>query len=122
MTKTEKRYFTVTTSCKIGGGQYVPGVCYFLTELITASVEQLASEGKASIYNEEVRMVSGRAVPVARSSKIAASEQAVKGDGNDVSAVSSASATETASQSTQTVVHKATSQSKKRAKKSGIRF
>ena len=117
----DKRYFTVAVSCKIGNCSFVPGVCYELTDTVAEAIRQLADKGTACIYNEEVRLVSGRAVPVARAALASAPVQTVKEE-NDVSAVSSPSETDTSSQSTQPskVVTKASS--KNRKKKNGIRF
>jgi hypothetical protein len=118
----DKKYFTVSVSCRIGQGSYVPGVCYELTENISAAVLALVQKGTARVYDEEVRMVSGRPVPVSRAQKATASVQAAEGVGNDVSAVSSASNTESAPQPTRKVTVNPKSHSRSRSKKSGIRF
>lgn len=117
----EKRYFTVSVSCRLGNGNYVPGVCYELTSAIEEVVEKLASEGRAKIYDEEIRMVSGRAVPVSRTFKPAASVQTAEGS-RAVSAVS-ASVPEYPGQSTQvTETTQSKSSRKNRNKRSGIKF
>jgi hypothetical protein len=64
--KNGKRHFSVSYSVKINGAAKRPAVCYELTDDVAAAVEKLAREGRARIYDEEVRFVSGRAVPVKR--------------------------------------------------------
>jgi hypothetical protein len=51
-------------SVKINGAPKRPAVCYALTDDVAAAVESLAKAGQARIYDEEVRFVSGRAIPV----------------------------------------------------------
>ena len=106
-----KKYFTVAVACRIGSGSFVPGVCYEMNEFNAGVVAELAEAGRARIYDEEVRMVSGRAIPVSRKAKATASMQAVKAaeSGSDVSAVSSGTAvgtTQPAQTTAQTVVRK----------------
>jgi hypothetical protein len=48
-------------------------VCYPLTDDVAAGVKRMVAEKQARIYEEEVRFVSGAAVPVAQKS----------GDGDD---------------------------------------
>lgn len=117
----EKRYFTVSVSCKLGIGNYVPGVCYELIPSIEDAVEKLVEEGRAKVYDEEVRMISGRAVPVSRTFKPAASVQTAKGN-RAVSAVS-ASVPEYPQQSTQVTENTQSKSSRKnRNKRNGIKF
>jgi hypothetical protein len=51
---------------RINGAIRRPAVCYALTDDVAAAVERLSGEGQARIYDEEVRFVSGRALPVKR--------------------------------------------------------
>jgi hypothetical protein len=64
--RNRKQYYSVTHSVKIGGAGKRPAVCYALTDDVAAAVEQLAAIGQARIYDEEVRFVSGRELPVRR--------------------------------------------------------
>jgi hypothetical protein len=60
----EARFFSVSYSCSIGGSNYRPGVCYKLSSGIREAVEGMVKKGTARRYQEEVRFVSGRAIPV----------------------------------------------------------
>jgi hypothetical protein len=64
--KNGKRYYSVSYSVKIGGVSKRPAVCYALTDDVAAAVLKLAEDGRARIYDEEVRFVSGRELPVRR--------------------------------------------------------
>jgi hypothetical protein len=57
-------FFSVSTFCTILGKQCRPGICYRMSEDIRASVEGLVAKNLAVIYDEEVRIVTGRAIPV----------------------------------------------------------
>jgi hypothetical protein len=61
-----KRHFSVLYNVAINGAAKRPAVCYPLTDDVAAAVAKLAAEGKARVYDEEVRFVSGVAIPVAR--------------------------------------------------------
>lgn len=64
--KSGKRHYSVSRSVKINGSPKRPAVCYALTDDVAAAVEKMAASGQARIYDEEVRFVSGRAVPAHR--------------------------------------------------------
>jgi hypothetical protein len=64
--KNSKRYYSVSRSVKINGAAKRPAVCYELTADVAAAVDKLVGLGQARIYDEEVRFVSGRALPVKR--------------------------------------------------------
>jgi hypothetical protein len=70
-----KRYFSVLRNVAIGGAVKRPSVCYPLSDDVAAAVAKLAAEGKARVYDEEVRFVSGVAVPVARKPAPAPAEE-----------------------------------------------
>lgn len=59
-------YFSVSAACVIGGVQRRVGVCYKLPGDCTATVEKLQAEGRARVYREEMRIVSGVAYPAAK--------------------------------------------------------
>jgi outer membrane biosynthesis protein TonB len=63
-----KQFFSLTANMLINKEPKRASVCYPLTNSVAAAVEQLVSEGRARLYDEEVRFVNGRAVPANRSS------------------------------------------------------
>ena len=61
---TEITYFSVNYTTDIGQTRCVPQVCYRMSDEIRATVEKMAENGLAKIYREEVRFISGVAVPI----------------------------------------------------------
>jgi hypothetical protein len=61
-----KQFYSVSSPVKIGGAAKHPAVCYPLTDGVAEAVAGLADKGLAKIYDEEVRFVSGRALPAKR--------------------------------------------------------
>jgi hypothetical protein len=57
-------YFSVRFTTKMQGSRFIPAVCYKLDDQLQLAVEKLAEQGDARIYPEEVRFVSGEAIPV----------------------------------------------------------
>jgi hypothetical protein len=57
-------YFSVTYGVTIDGVQYTPQVCYRLADDIREVVDGLVKKNLAVIYDEEVRFISGVAVPI----------------------------------------------------------
>ena len=55
-------FFSVKVPMKIGGKVFRTCVCYDLTETLRATVEKLASEGKAEIYAELKFFCNGKLV------------------------------------------------------------
>jgi len=62
--KTTIAYFSVTYSAVIGQIRCIPQVCYVLGADIRATVEKMARDGLARIYDEEVRFISGEPVAI----------------------------------------------------------
>jgi hypothetical protein len=60
----ETRWFMVHVSCTIGGKSYKNGVCYPLISAIVPSIEGLVAEKRATIYEQEMRIISGVAHPL----------------------------------------------------------
>jgi adenine-specific DNA methylase len=60
------------SNVRINGESKRAMVCYPLTDSVAAAVAKLAEEGRAKIYDEEVRFVTGRAIPVRREEPVAA--------------------------------------------------
>jgi cysteinyl-tRNA synthetase len=58
-----KMYFSVRTSLKILGKVYTPCICYKLPEALVPTIEKLAKEGKAYIYEEKVAFQNGKVLP-----------------------------------------------------------
>jgi hypothetical protein len=57
-------YFSVTYGVSIDGALYTPQVCYRLSDDIREAVDGLIKKNLAVIYDEEVRFISGVAVPI----------------------------------------------------------
>jgi hypothetical protein len=57
-------FFSVADPVKIGGTLYRPSVCYPIPGSLEQAVAELAAKGRARIYQEEVRFVTGVAYPV----------------------------------------------------------
>ena len=55
-------FFSVKVPIKIGGKTFHTCICYDLTETLRATVEKLASEGKAEIYQEQKFFCNGKLV------------------------------------------------------------
>ena len=55
-------FFSVKVPMKIGGKAFHTCICYDLTEALKATVEKLASEGKAEIYQEQKFFCNGKLV------------------------------------------------------------
>lgn len=56
------KFFAVKKVLKIGGRKHIPSVCYPITEDITGTISGLVTDGLATIFDEKVRFISGRAV------------------------------------------------------------
>jgi hypothetical protein len=63
------KYFSVHHGMEIDQMRYVPQVCYKVTEDIRVAVEGIERKGLASIYDEEVRFISGVPIAVKKSQK-----------------------------------------------------
>jgi len=61
---TKQFFFSVTYTTDVGQMRCVPQVCYKLTEEVRTAVVKMAEEGLAKIYREEVRFISGVALPI----------------------------------------------------------
>jgi hypothetical protein len=57
-------YFSVKFSTNIGGSNFRPSVCYPIPESLHIAIIGMAEKGLAKLYTEEVRFVSGVALPV----------------------------------------------------------
>lgn len=53
-------FFSVKYSVKIAGKVYTPCICYALPETIRPTIEKLAKEGKAYIYEHKVFFQNGK--------------------------------------------------------------
>ena len=60
--KETNMFFSVRVPMKIGGKAFHTCICYDLTEALKATVEKLASEGKAEIYQEQKFFCNGKLV------------------------------------------------------------
>jgi len=60
----KERWFSVVHTVDFGLRRCVPLVCYRLTDDVRLTVEQMVKDDLARIYPEEVRFISGTAVPV----------------------------------------------------------
>lgn len=58
--KETNMFFSVKVPMKIGGKAFHTCICYDLTEALKATVEKLASEGKAEIYQEQKFFCNGK--------------------------------------------------------------
>ena len=58
------KYFAVRKVLKIGGKKHIPSVCYPITDDIAGTVNELVAQNLATLYDEKVRFMSGRAVKV----------------------------------------------------------
>lgn len=59
-------YFSVVHAVRIGSMRCTPQVCYKLADDMRGAVGKLAEDGKATVYVEEVRFISGVAMPMAK--------------------------------------------------------
>jgi hypothetical protein len=64
--KQATKYFSVFRSVRINGSIKRPAVCYPLTDDVASAVAQMVKDEQARIYEEEVRFVSGVAVPISK--------------------------------------------------------
>lgn len=53
-------YFSVKASVKILGKVYTPCVCYNLPEVLKPTIEKMAQEDKAYIFDEKVAFQNGK--------------------------------------------------------------
>lgn len=53
-------FFSVKSSTKILGKVYTPCVCYQATEVLVPTIEKMAKEGKAYIYENRVSFQNGK--------------------------------------------------------------
>lgn len=56
------KFFSVRAPVRLGGKKYIPSVCYPVTPDIVGTVDALVGNGKAVVYAERVRFLSGRVV------------------------------------------------------------
>lgn len=54
-------FFSVKGALVIAGNRRVPSVCYPILESERKTIESLAADGKAVVYRERVRFISGKA-------------------------------------------------------------
>jgi hypothetical protein len=64
MTKSAGMFFSVSVPMKIDGVLYRPSVCYSVPARAEKAVGDLVKGGRARLYQEEVRFISGVAHPV----------------------------------------------------------
>jgi len=55
-------FFSVKSPVKIAGKVYTPCVCYALTDYLKATVEKMAKEEKAYIYEDKVFFQNGKVI------------------------------------------------------------
>jgi hypothetical protein len=63
--KEDAAFFSVKHSCTIGGGQFRPSICYPIPNSLAKVIGEMADQGMARLYAQEVRFVSGVARPMA---------------------------------------------------------
>ena len=63
-------FFSVNYTTVMLGVRYKPSVCYKLDSVLTETVKELEKSGKATIYPQKVRFVSGIAVPIIDPEKV----------------------------------------------------
>lgn len=78
-------FFSVKSPVKIAGKVYTPCVCYALTDYLKATIEKMAKEERAYIYDHKVAFQNGKVIqkkeeakPVAVEKKKAKKEKAVE--------------------------------------------
>lgn len=78
-------FFSVKSPVKIAGKVYTPCVCYALTDYLKATIEKMAKEERAYIYDHKVAFQNGRVIqkkeeaqPVIKEKKKAKKEKAVE--------------------------------------------
>ena len=73
-------FFSVKTSLSILGKVYTPCICYKAPEALVPTVEKLAKEGKAYIYDHKVAFQNGKVLPSLkeREAKVKADKKAEK--------------------------------------------
>jgi len=57
-------YFSVTYTTDVGQMRCIPQVCYWMNDEVRLAVEKMEQDGLAKIYTEEMRFVSGVAIPM----------------------------------------------------------
>ena len=55
-------FFSVKSSVKIAGKVYTPCICYALPEVLVPTVEKMAKEGRAYIYEHKVAFQNGKVI------------------------------------------------------------
>lgn len=78
-------FFSVKSPVKIAGKVYTPCVCYALTDYLKATIEKMAKEERAYIYDHKVAFQNGKVIqkkeeaqPVVKEKKKAKKEKAVE--------------------------------------------
>lgn len=78
-------FFSVKSPVKIAGKVYTPCVCYALTDYLKATIEKMAKEERAYIYDHKVAFQNGKVIqkkeeakPVAVEKKKAKKEKVVE--------------------------------------------
>ena len=78
-------FFSVKSPVKIAGKVYTPCVCYALTDYLKATIEKMAKEERAYIYDHKVAFQNGKVIqkkeeakPVTKEKKKAKKEKAVE--------------------------------------------
>lgn len=56
-------FFSVKTTLKIGDKVYIPCICYTAPKELELTINKLASEGKAVIYDKKVAFQNGKVLP-----------------------------------------------------------
>lgn len=55
-------FFSVKSSVKIAGKVYTPCICYALPEVLVPTIEKMAKEGRAHIYEHKVAFQNGKVI------------------------------------------------------------
>lgn len=55
-------FFSVKSSVKIAGKVYTPCICYALPEVLVPTIEKMAKEGRAYIYEHKVAFQNGKVI------------------------------------------------------------
>ena len=78
-------FFSVKSPVKIAGKVYTPCVCYALTDYLKATIEKMAKEERAYIYDHKVAFQNGKVIqkkeeaqPVVKEKKKAKKEKVVE--------------------------------------------
>jgi hypothetical protein len=64
MSDKDQKFFTVNVSVTAGGASFRPGICYSLEPSIEPAIMKMVENKQARLFDEEVRIVSGKPYPV----------------------------------------------------------